>query len=72
MHHGSYYGQSISAHQKIASILVPITGTFAYFTLQQSLLKVGFNLKYFSALQALMVLGLLIAFYKKTNKTLIT
>lgn len=38
------------------SLLIPLVGIFSYFILQQSLLKVGFNLKYFTALQALIVL----------------
>lgn len=34
------------------SVGVPVTGTIAYFTIQQLLIKVGLNLKYFTALQA--------------------
>ncbi len=48
------------------SILIPIVGTFLYFILQQLLLKIGFNLKYFTAMQALIVL--IILAYKYRNK----
>jgi len=42
--------------KKVDAWLVPIIGIFSYFLLQQLLLKIGFNLKYFTALQALIVL----------------
>jgi putative ABC transport system permease protein len=50
------------------TILIPLTGTIIYFTMQQLLLKVGFNLKYFTALQSLIVLICLILFYKRSFK----
>lgn len=46
------------------SIAVPLMGTVAYFTLQQLLLKIGFNLKYFTALQALVLLCILLYTYR--------
>ena len=46
------------------SMMIPITGVFAYFVLQQLLLKVGFNLKYFTMIQSLLVLVILLSVYK--------
>lgn len=46
-------------------ILVPLMGLLAYFTLQQLLLRLGLNLKYFNAFQALVVLGVLFLGMKK-------
>lgn len=40
-------------------ILVPLIGLIAFFTIQQALLRVGLNLKYFNTFQALFVLGAL-------------
>lgn len=57
-------GKTLIKSKKLISILIPIAGTFAYFTTQQLLLKVGFNLKYFTAMQALMVLIILAYTYR--------
>ena len=57
-------GKGITQSKKPFSILIPIVGTGAYFTLQQLLLKGGFNLKYFTAVQALLVLGILLYTYR--------
>ncbi len=46
------------------SVIIPLFGTAAYFTLQQLLLKVGFNLKYFTAVQALLILIVLLYTYR--------
>ena len=62
-------GKMISRINKPLYIITPITGLFAYFTLQQMLLKVGFNLKYFTMVQALLVLFILITLFKKNSKT---
>jgi putative ABC transport system permease protein len=52
--------------KKTFSIYIPITGTICYFTLQQLLLKIGFNSKYFTTVQAIIVLiMLLITYYNK-------
>lgn len=58
-------GKAIMPIKKPFSSLIPLCGTGAYFTLQQLLLKVGFNLKYFTAVQALLVLCILISTYSK-------
>ena len=57
-------GRSIIKHKK-SSIWIPISGVFAYFVVQQLLLKVGFNLKYFTMVQSLLVLVILLSVYKK-------
>ncbi len=58
-------GKTLLRIQYTASIMVPLAGCAAYFTLQQLLLKVGFNLKYFTAVQACLVLLVLILRYRK-------
>lgn len=56
-------GKALVRSKKPFSVPIPIVGTFAYFTLQQLLLKVGFNLKYFTAVQAFLVLCILLYTY---------
>lgn len=46
------------------SIFIPIIGCLSYFVVQQALLKIGFNIRYFTALQALIVLVILIIHYR--------
>ncbi|HEV2601804.1 MAG TPA: hypothetical protein VGT41_05950 [Candidatus Babeliales bacterium] len=60
-------GKAVVRTQKPFSILIPLAGTFAYFTLQQVLLKVGFNLQYFTAVQALLVLSVLLHTYRNKS-----
>lgn len=48
-------------------ITIPLLGTGIYFVLQQLLLKVGFNLAYFTAVQALLVAGILCYRYRYTS-----
>lgn len=50
---------------KKISVLIPIAGLFAYFTLQQLLLKVGFDLRYFTMVQALVIVAILIVQHRK-------
>jgi putative ABC transport system permease protein len=52
-------------HKKSLSLITPIVGLFGYFTLQQLLLKVGFDLRYFTAVQAMVIVIILISHYKK-------
>lgn len=54
-------GKALMGHRKPMTSLLPITGGFAYFALQQLLLRVGFNLRYFSTIQALVVLAVLLS-----------
>jgi putative tryptophan/tyrosine transport system permease protein len=49
-------------------IMMPLVGCCAYFMLQQLLLKVGFNLKYFTTVQALVTLCILVLTYRKQTK----
>lgn len=47
------------------NILVPLVGLMSYFCIQQSLLHVGLNLKYFNSFQALFILTALCLFQRK-------
>ena len=58
-------GKAILRTKKPLNIAIPVAGVVCYFTIQQLLLKVGFNLKYFTAVQAFIVLIVLISIYKK-------
>jgi ABC-type uncharacterized transport system permease subunit len=51
-------------YTSVFSVCIPIIGTFFYFSLQQLLLKVGFNLTYFTAVQAAVVMVLLLCRYR--------
>ena len=55
------------AYKKTITILVPVFGTFLYFIIQQLLLKVGFDLKYFTMVQSLIVFLLLAIKYSKNS-----
>lgn len=50
--------------QRLFSIFVPVVGIIAYCIIQQLLLKIGFNLKYFTMIQSAIVLGILINQYR--------
>ncbi len=50
--------------QRLSSILIPVVGIFVYCIIQQLLLKIGFNLKYFTMIQSVIVLGILIYQYR--------
>jgi putative ABC transport system permease protein len=52
------------------NILLPIVGVITFFVIQQILLRVGLNLKYFNALQAIFVLGVLLIGQRKKSLTL--
>lgn len=58
-------GKGIVRTKKSFTIFLPLVGTMAYFSLQQLLLKIGFNLQYFTAVQALVVFGILFFTYRK-------
>lgn len=49
------------------SISAPIGGMLCYFLLQQMLLKVGFDLRYFTMIQAIIILLIMLTHYKETN-----
>ena len=52
-------GKTLVNSKKPYSIWVPIVGSFVYFFIMQFLLKVDFNLKYFTMVQSLLVAGIL-------------
>lgn len=54
-------------YNKTLSLIVPITGLFLYFMIQQLLLKVGFDLRYFTMVQAIVILGALLTKYSKNK-----
>jgi putative ABC transport system permease protein len=56
-----------SVHNKTLSVMTPIAGLLSYFTLQQLLLKVGFDLRYFTMIQALVIVAILITHYKRNE-----
>lgn len=51
-------------------LLVPLIGVLAYFTIQQILLRMGLNLKYFNSFQALFILIVLSMGHKRDKITL--
>ena len=59
---------SIIKQRSAFSLVIPLVGTLAYFSLQQALLKVGFNLRYFTAVQAIIILIVVVIIYR--NKPL--
>jgi len=63
-------GKAVVAQNKTITVFVPLIGTIIYFTLQQLLLKVGFNLKYFTAVQALLVLIFIIVLYRAQGRSM--
>ena len=52
------------------NILGPIIGIIAFFVIQQILLRIGLNLKYFNAFQAIFVLGVFLIGQRKKTLTL--
>ena len=63
-------GKTVCIAKKPIVIWVPIIGGIFYFVMQQLLLKVGFNLKYFTMVQALLVLLILIVHTRKSGETI--
>lgn len=56
-------GKAAFYHIK-SSIVIPVVGVGLYFFIQQLLLKGGFNLKYFTAIQALLIFFIVLVIYK--------
>jgi putative ABC transport system permease protein len=50
---------------RVPSVWYPIVGVTVYFIIQHILLKSGFNLKYFTMVQALLVLAVLAVLYRR-------
>lgn len=61
-------GKTLYVCKKPFSIWVPVLGVIAYCIIQQLLLKVGFNLKYFTMIQSGIVLLLLVYKYRQANR----
>ncbi len=60
-------GKTLVASDKPASIWVPIVGSFSYFIIIQLLLKINFNLKYFTMVNSLIVATILIVKYNQSR-----
>lgn len=60
----------ISWRASYPDILIPLMGIVAYYFIQQLLLRLGLNLKYFNAFQALFVLAILLVGKRKRSMTL--
>lgn len=63
-------GKTVCMDKKPIVVSIPIIGGMLYFVMQQVLLKVGFNLKYFTMVQALLVLFILIIHARKPGETI--
>lgn len=50
------------------STLIPLVGVSAYFVIQQSLLHVGFDLKFFTTVQAALILIVLVFYYRSDQR----
>lgn len=57
-------------YQYRPNLLIPLLGAISYFFLQQALLRIGFNLKYFNAFQAFFILLILFLGQKKQTHNL--
>lgn len=60
-------GKAIVRPKKPSTILVPIVGVFAYFAITQLLLKVHFNLKYYTMVQSIIVAFILMSRQQRVN-----
>jgi len=60
-------GKSIMGSDKPFSIWIPVVGSFTYFLIIQLLLKVHFNLKYFTMVNAVIVAAILIFKYRHSR-----
>ncbi|MCB1180519.1 MAG: hypothetical protein KDK55_00670 [Chlamydiia bacterium] len=49
-------------------IFIPLLGALGYFTIQQTILRLGFDLKYFNTFQSLFILFAILVGYKKQNR----
>lgn len=61
-------GKTLVNSKKPYSIWVPIVGVFSYFFIMQFLLKIDFNLKYFTMVQSLLVAGILAYKFKQNRQ----
>ena len=63
-------GKTLLGSRRPYSIWVPIVGSFSYFVIMQFLLKVHFNLKYFTMVQSIIVAVILVKQYYKTRASM--
>lgn len=63
-------GKAVRCIRKPFSVVVPLFSVCAYFVLQQLLLKIGFNLKYFTAIQSCIVIGILLLMYRRGSSNM--
>jgi len=61
-------GKALCWFLRSFSIIMPVTGIIAFCIIQQTLLKVGFNLKYFTMIQSALVLVILVNKYRRMGK----
>jgi putative tryptophan/tyrosine transport system permease protein len=61
-------GKALYFFRKPFSLTIPIIGTLSYFSIAQFLLKIGFNQKYFTMIQAAIVLFILINRFRKMKQ----
>lgn len=61
-------GKTFIPTKKPINLAIPLVGVFSYCVIQQLLLKVGFNLKYFTMIQSMLVLSILINKYRSASK----
>lgn len=61
-------GKAVVRTKKPSSTCIPLIGVALYFLLQQLLLKCGFNLRYFTAVQAMIVLVMLVYLYRSKQQ----
>ncbi len=55
--------------QNLPSLIPAISGLFSYFVLQQSLLRIGFDLRYFTMVQSFIILIVVCIHYRKKQTT---
>lgn len=63
-------GKTLVGRTRPLTFAIPLLGIVSYFCLQQLLLAVGFNYTYFTAVQSIIVLGLLTVSYARHGKSL--
>jgi putative ABC transport system permease protein len=62
-------GKTCVRSKRLFSISIPLIGIIVYCLLQQLLLKVGFNLKYFTMVQSIIVMCVLIRQFRTVSST---
>jgi len=63
-------GRVLTMTSRPMNTFIPVVGTFAYFVIQHALINVGFNLKYFTMVQAAIVLIALAFYYRNRGNNI--